>query len=192
MGIRTPVFGVKGRNDWPDYTIAARCSLNLIVHVKINCGGGCLRVNRGPFRLGHGMERCHQLPGDRPRFSAPDRPAIDKNDGRNFCCRSGHKHLVGRIHIIVPEVLFHDSYSQRPSDLYHYGAGDASQVIQGWRSENGPVLHELFYPSRSIGTWFGVELAHIFYYKRDKDYCRLYRQFDRDASDNRYLQGLDL
>jgi hypothetical protein len=23
MGIRTPVFGVKGRNDWPDYTIAA-------------------------------------------------------------------------------------------------------------------------------------------------------------------------
>lgn len=24
MGIRTPVLGVKGRNDWPDYTISAR------------------------------------------------------------------------------------------------------------------------------------------------------------------------
>ncbi len=23
MGIRTPVAGVKGRHDWPDYTIAA-------------------------------------------------------------------------------------------------------------------------------------------------------------------------
>ncbi len=23
MGIRTPVVGVKGRHDWPDYTIAA-------------------------------------------------------------------------------------------------------------------------------------------------------------------------
>lgn len=26
MGIRTPVAGVKGPHDWPDYTIAARCS----------------------------------------------------------------------------------------------------------------------------------------------------------------------
>jgi hypothetical protein len=25
MGIRTPVAGVKGPHDWPDYTIAARC-----------------------------------------------------------------------------------------------------------------------------------------------------------------------
>jgi hypothetical protein len=35
MGIRTPVFGVKGRNDWPDYTIAANCPLMLILNVKI-------------------------------------------------------------------------------------------------------------------------------------------------------------
>jgi hypothetical protein len=27
MGIRTPVAGVKGPHDWPDYTIAASCSL---------------------------------------------------------------------------------------------------------------------------------------------------------------------
>jgi hypothetical protein len=27
MGIRTPVAGVKGPHDWPDYTIAARCSI---------------------------------------------------------------------------------------------------------------------------------------------------------------------
>ena len=26
MGIRTPVAGVKGPHDWPDYTIAATCS----------------------------------------------------------------------------------------------------------------------------------------------------------------------
>ena len=25
MGIRTPVAGVKGPHDWPDYTIAANC-----------------------------------------------------------------------------------------------------------------------------------------------------------------------
>ena len=24
MGIRTPVLGVRGRNDWPDYTISAK------------------------------------------------------------------------------------------------------------------------------------------------------------------------
>jgi hypothetical protein len=27
MGIRTPVAGVKGPHDWPDYTIAALCSI---------------------------------------------------------------------------------------------------------------------------------------------------------------------
>jgi hypothetical protein len=28
MGIRTPVAGVKGPHDWPDYTIAARVLTN--------------------------------------------------------------------------------------------------------------------------------------------------------------------
>ncbi len=34
MGIRTPVFGVKGRNDWPDYTIAAGALFNRFFTVK--------------------------------------------------------------------------------------------------------------------------------------------------------------
>ena len=31
-GIRTRVFGSKGRNDWPDYTTGARCILQRDLH----------------------------------------------------------------------------------------------------------------------------------------------------------------
>ena len=35
MGIRTPVVGVKGRHDWPDYTISACASKCLLLYLKI-------------------------------------------------------------------------------------------------------------------------------------------------------------
>ena len=40
MGIRTPVVGVKGRHDWPDYTIAAIEPTSFVWKKDIGCDGG--------------------------------------------------------------------------------------------------------------------------------------------------------
>jgi hypothetical protein len=42
MGIRTPVAGVRGPHDWPDYTIAANCSITsgLLLHKFVDSAYG--------------------------------------------------------------------------------------------------------------------------------------------------------
>ncbi len=54
MGIRTPVAGVKGPHDWPDYTIAANCQMKwnlpaLIIVDAVSLRAWILTVV--PFRI---------------------------------------------------------------------------------------------------------------------------------------------
>jgi hypothetical protein len=56
MGIRTPVAGVRGPHDWPDYTIAANCSITsgLLLHKFVDSTLGKpvpgMRLRDLPFR----------------------------------------------------------------------------------------------------------------------------------------------
>ena len=74
MGIRTPVAGVKGRHDWPDYTIAAGDPYIFVYRIKRVLERDPLvqtadSGDRGSFPFGGSPECRHQLAGNRPGAS---------------------------------------------------------------------------------------------------------------------------
>ena len=99
-------------------------------------------VDRGSLGLGDRLECSHQLAGDRSRSAASDDTAIDQDDRTHFGCSAGDKHLVGRVHVVVPKVLLDERKTMRCCDLEDHCPGDPAEVVQGRGSVDDPVLDD--------------------------------------------------
>lgn len=140
MGIRTPVVGVKGRHDWPDYTISACASKCLRLYLKIYWLFHL--YDRCSFFLNHYFELFHALTRYGTWLSCSDRPAINPGNRCHFRSCSSYKNLICTIKIEISHVPLLQSNAQGSCNLNCNHPCDAPQVVQGWRGDNHTIFND--------------------------------------------------